>query len=350
MTIVQDDAQPEKSTEAEWVAWSDEQLLDVRLCDLKLRIAGTELSKCVRQLYRELKSQGLVFRPHVWLSDDWYCPDGVSGIAVPFYMGHPRLAKLELNQMLEVEGWTPEGCMRILRHETGHAIENAYGLRRRRTRQRTFGKTSVPYPDRYLPKPYSKSFVLHLDMWYAQSHPDEDFAETFAVWLTPHSHWGELYMGWPALKKLEFMDGLMKELVGVVPVVTAKKHIDPVRRLNKTLREHYQSKRERYGLDYPNFYDRDLRRLFSGDSDKAGNFPAANFIRKFRKEVRRKVAEWTGEYQYTIDQVLQEMITHCREHNLRLAVSEDQAKVDFTILLTVQTMNYLHGGRHRLML
>ena len=26
---------------------------------------------------------------------------------------------------------------------------------------------------------------MHLDPWYAQSHPDEDFAETFAVWLTP---------------------------------------------------------------------------------------------------------------------------------------------------------------------
>ena len=134
MTIAPDNIPPEKFSEPEWVSWSDEQLLDLRLCDLKLRIAGTELSKCVRQLNRELRIQGLVFRPHFWLSDDWYCPDGVPGIAVPFYMGHPRLAKLELNQMLEVEGGTPKGCLRILRHETGHAIENAFRLRRRRTR------------------------------------------------------------------------------------------------------------------------------------------------------------------------------------------------------------------------
>jgi hypothetical protein len=265
-------------------------------------------------------------------------------------MGHPRLAKLELNQMLEVEGGTSDWCMRILRHETGHAIENAYFLRRRRTRQQMFGKSSVPYPDCYLPKPYSKSFVLHLDMWYAQSHPDEDFAETFAVWLTPGSDWRERYAGWPAIKKIQYMDGLMKELEGVSPTVTKKERMDPIGRLQKTLREHYKSKRERYGLDYPNFYARDLRRLFSGDPDKTDNPPAANFIRKFRKEVRRKVAEWTGEYQYTIDQVLQDMITHCRQNNLRLAISEDRAKVDFTILLTVQTMNYLHGGRHRLVL
>lgn len=339
-----------ESPEPDWVSLPDEQLLDLRICDLKLRIPGTELSKCVSQLGRELKSHGLVFRPHIWLSDDWYSPDGVPGLAAPFYMGHPRLDKLEMNQMLEVEGGTFDWCMRILRHETGHAIENAYHLRRRRSRQKMFGKSSVPYPDCYLPKPYSKSFVLHLDMWYAQSHPDEDFAETFAVWLTPGSHWRERYVGWPALKKLEYMDELMKELVGVSPRVTKKGRIDPIGRLQKTLREHYQSKRKRYGLDYPNFYDRDLRRLFSGDPDKADHTPAANFIRKFRKEVRRKVAEWTGEYQYTIDQVLQDMITHCRQKSLRLAIPEDRAKVDFTILLTVQTMNYLHGGRHRLVL
>ena len=340
----------DKVLEPEWVSLSDEQLLDLRICDLKLRIPGTDLNKCVRQLSRELQSQGLMFRPHIWLSDDWYSPDGVPGLAAPFYMGHSRLAKLELNQMLEVEGGTPEWCMRILRHETGHAIENAYHLRRRRSRQKMFGKSSVPYPDCYLPKPYSKSFVLHLDMWYAQSHPDEDFAETFAVWLTPGSHWRDRYAGWPALKKLEYMDGLMKELVGVPPIVTKKERVDPIGRLQKTLREHYQAKRKRYGLDYPNFYDRDLRRLFSGDPEKAGNPAAANFIRKFRKEVRRKVAEWTGEYQYTIDQVLQDMIAHCRQKNLRLAIPEDRAKVDFTILLTVQTMNYLHGGRHRMVL
>jgi len=336
-------------SESNWVALSDEQLLDLRLCDLKLRISGTELNTCVRQLSRELRNHGLVFRPHIWLSDDWYSPDGVPGLAAPFYMGHPRLAKLEMNQMLEVEGGTVDWCMRILRHETGHAIENAYNLRRRRSRQQMFGKSSVPYPDCYLPKPYSKSFVLHLDMWYAQSHPDEDFAETFAVWLTPGSHWRERYTGWPALKKLEYMDTMMKELIGMPPIVTKKARVDPLGRMKKTLREHYARKRERYGIDYPNFYARDLRRLFSGQPGKADHLAAANF-RKFRKEVRRKVAEWTGEYQYTIDQVLQDMITHCREKNLRLAIPEDQAKVDFTILLTVQTMNYLHGGRHRLVL
>src|ERR1043165_7262414 len=153
----------------------------------------------------------LMFRPHFWLSNEWFTPDGVPGIAVPFYLAHPRLEKLEMDQMLEVEGGTPEWCMKILRHEAGHAIDNAYRLRMRLGRQRVFGPSYMQYPDYYTPKPYSKSYVLHLDSWYAQSHPDEDFAETFAVWLTPDSDWKSRYAGWPALRKLEDMDGLMAE-------------------------------------------------------------------------------------------------------------------------------------------
>ena len=341
---------PTDASEPPWVALSDDRLLEWRLCDLHLQIKGTQLARYIKQLHRELEAHQLLFRPHFWLSDDWYSPDGVSGVAIPFYMAHPRLAKLEQNQMLEVEGGTEDSCLRILRHEAGHAIENAYRLRRKPRRQKLFGKTSKPYPDCYLPKPYSKSFVLHLDMWYAQSHPDEDFAETFAVWLASGSDWRERYAGWPALKKLEYIDSLMKELVGVPPPVISKQRVDPLQSLRKTLREHYHQKRKQYGLDYPNFYDRDLRRLFSNSPEYKTHLAAASFIRHFRKEVRRKVADWTGEYQYTIDQVLKDMIEHCRERKLRLTIPVDQAKLDFTVLITVQTMNYLHSGRHRVVL
>jgi len=338
------------SPEPPWADWSDEKLLDLKMRDLDVRIEGTELEARIQQLYGELEDRGLSFRPHFWLADDWFTPDNIPGIAIPFYMAHPRLARLELNQMLEVEGGTPEWCMRILRHEAGHAIENAYVLRRRRHRQQLFGKSSEEYPDYYTPKPYSKSFVLHLDTWYAQSHPDEDFAETFAVWLNPDSHWRERYAGWPALKKIEYVDELMREIAGKKQPVITRVCVDPLSRLRKTLRKHYKQKREHYGLEYPDFYDRDLRRLFSNAPEFARNMTAARFLNRIRKEVRRKVADWTGGYQYTIDQVLEDMIERCRELNLRLIGPEDKTKLDFTVLLTVQTMNYLHSGRHRVAL
>ena len=334
----------------EWENWSDERLLDLRFCDLDLRIEGTVIEERIRQLYGELERSGIAFRPHVWLSNEWFTPDGVPGVAIAFYLAHPRLAQLELNEMLEIEGGTPEWCMRILRHETGHALDNAYALRRRRRRQALFSKSSQPYPDYYTPRPYSRSYVHYLDMWYAQSHPDEDFAETFAVWLDPHSAWRKRYADWPALKKLEYMDGLMWDLAGRKPVMRSRQRVDLLVRLRKTLREHYRQKREIYRVDHPNIYDRDLRQLFSDAPEFSERPTAASFLSRIRKEVRRKVRRWTGVYQYTIDQVFEDIIERSRELGLRLASTDEQTKLDFTILLTVQTMNYLHSGRHRIAL
>ena len=197
-----------------WASLNDEQLLDVRMCDLGLTIEGSKLVASIAQLHGELENRKLAFEPHYWLSDEWFTPDGVGGVAIPFYLAHPRLEQLEERQMLEVEGGTHDWCVKILRHEAGHAIDNAYQLQRRRKRLKLFGPSTVEYPEYYTPKPYSKSFVLHLDSWYAQSHPDEDFAETFAVWLNPRSQWRDRYADWPALKKLEYMDELMRELAG----------------------------------------------------------------------------------------------------------------------------------------
>ena len=339
---------PRATIPPEWAELPDEPLLDLRIADLPIRIEGT-LGDRITQLRDEIASRQLTVPLHFYLSDEFYTPDGTSSIALPFYLAHPRLARLEESQMLEVEGGEHEWCMRILRHEVGHAIDNAYRLRRRRQRREVFGSPNQPYPEFYTPRPYSRSFVLHLDSWYAQSHPDEDFAETFAVWLTPGSEWRQRYAGWPALKKLEFMDALMGRLTREKPRVENTDEVDPLPSLKQTLRQHYRRKRRYYGVDHPNFYDRDLRRLFT-DQPHAGSITAAQFITRIRRPVRRVVSSWTGIYQYTIDQVLEAMIERCRELKLRLAVPEDQARQEFTVLLTVQTMNYLHSGGHRVFL
>jgi hypothetical protein len=337
-------------SDPEWASWSDEKLLEARFCDLGVTIDGTDLEARIARINAELDSRSLKFRPHYWLADEWFTPDDVPGIAIPFYLAHPRLAKLELAQMLEVEGGDEESCLQILRHEVGHAIDNAYRLRRRPTRRRLFGAPATPYPEYYTPKPYSKSFVQHLDRWYAQSHPDEDFAETFAVWLDPQSMWPTRYAGWPAQRKLEYMDRLMRELTHRKPIVKSKRTVDPVSKLKRTLGEHYRRKREHYRLDRPDFYESDLRNLFSDSPEFAKNQTAAKFLSRIRKEVRATVASFTESYQYTIDQLLEQIIERCRELNLRVSDSEESTKADFMVFLTVQTMNYLHSGRHRVAL
>lgn len=341
---------PSTTVPSNWADLPDDELLNLRLKDLPVKLAGTVVESRVAQLRSELEARGLKFPLHFYLSDEWFTPDGVAAMAVPFYLAHPRLERLEKTQMLAVEGGEHDWCMRILRHEAGHVIDNVYKLRLRQQRRKMFGKSSEPYPEFYTPKPYSKSYVMHLDPWYGQSHPDEDFAETFAVWLTPESNWQARYAGWPALKKLEYMDTLMQSLVGKAPLLDSQDEIDPLRRLNRTLRFHYRRKRRHHGVEHPAFYDRDLRRLFSDAPEDANRPTAAQFLGRFRVPVRKVVADWTGIYQYTIDKVLEDIIVRCRELKLRLKVPEDQARQEFTVLLTVQVMNYLHSGRHRVAL
>ena len=297
---------------------SDEELLDLKFCDLDLTIKGTPLEERLAQLDRELDTKKVRFRPHFWLSNEWFTPDGIPGVAIPFYLADSRLMDLEERQMLEVEGETQAWCMKILRHEVGHAIDNAYRLRRRAGYRKAFGNVSKPYPEAYNPKPYSRSFVVNIDLWYAQSHPVEDFAETFAVWLRPRSKWRQSYQNWPALKKLDFVDRLMKEIRDERPIVRSRKQVETLKSLKQTLREHYEAKRSHYGLENTHSYDHELRRLFCSSEDGKNHPSAAAFLRRIRRRLRRDVAEWTGHFQYTIDQVLEEMIERCRELNLRV--------------------------------
>ena len=335
-----------KMPPSEWESWDDERLLDLRLCDLDLSLQDGFLAERLAQLNAELRGAGLVFEPHFWLSDEWFTPDGIPGIAVPFYLAHPRLMRLEHAQMLEVEGGTQDWCMRILRHEAGHALENAYLLRRRRGRRRLFGRTSQPYPDSYAPKPYSRSYVLHLEAWYAQSHPDEDFAETFAVWLAPGSDWRGRYAGWPALRKLRYVDEVMRGLRGRSALVTTRRPVDPLPSLRRTLRTHYRRRRAHYRVDARDGYDTYLRRVFSDPSAGTGR-SAARFLQRIRRDSRQLVRRFTGQRLYLIDQVLGDMIERSRQLGLRLTAPEEQVRLEFNVLLTVQIMSALQTGRVR---
>jgi hypothetical protein len=329
---------------------SEEELLDTRMCDLGVQIDETPLADRIARLYDELEQRDIHFRPHFWLADEWFTPDGVPGVAIPFYLGHPRLMRLEKKKMLEVEGGNENWCMRILRHEAGHAIDNAYRLRRKLRWRETFGKASMPYPVFYSPKPYSRSYVLHLDAWYAQSHPVEDFAETFAVWLRPRSRWRTQYAGWPAMKKLEYVHELMGEIRGQKPKVTSRERPGSISRVRRTLRQHYAKKWAHYGVDHPHYYDQDLCRLFSDAPEHARRPSAATFLRRLGPKLRREVARWTGQYQYTINQVLDGMIERCRDLKLRVVGKRSEVEREALVLLTVQTMNYLHDGHHRVAL
>src|SRR6267143_1249 len=211
----------------DWTNLSDEDLLERKISHLGLKLEGTDLQPLVQQLYDELSQKGLAFHPPVHVGDEWFVPVGIPAIFVPFFLVHDRLRALERTMMLEVEGGTGEWFMKLMRHEAAHAYAYAYQLPRKKKWRQIFGRTSRDEtPDSYRPRPFSRSYVVNLDDWYAQSHPDEDFAETFAVWLTPGLDWRTRYAGWKALQKLEYVDELMRSLVGKPPEHTPKYRVN----------------------------------------------------------------------------------------------------------------------------
>jgi len=343
MAIRHESNKPATEKTYHWARWPKDKLLDMRICDLGLHISGSTLEHRVQQLYHELERRGFEFRPHFWLSDDWYCPDGVPGVAIPFFLSHPRLRRLELESVMEVEGGTRDWCMRLLRHESAHALLNAYQLHERRDWKRIFGRPNTPYPDNYLPKPYSKRYVLNLPNWYAQAHPHEDWAETFAVWLRPKSDWRRRYRNWPAIKKLEYVDQLMYEIRGKRPRRRNLREECPVEKMRMTLREYYADKVARYGYDSPQFFDRDLQKLFSNNLEYASNEKASRYLRRNRDDILDVVERWTGEYKYRINETLKEMVRLCDKFALRVTLEDQEMKPEMIAFLTMVVMHKLYS-------
>ena len=323
-----------------WETLSDDQLLSLRFCDLKLSILGTELEQGILRLYRELDMRGIRFRPHCWLAQEWFSPDGIPGIAIPFYLAHRRLMSIERRFMREVEGGNRNWLMRILRHEAGHAIDSAYRLRRRSGWRAVFGPASLPYPDTYRPRPGSRRFVQHLGAWYAQAHPTEDFAETFAVWLKPRSAWRREYLGWPAYVKLEFIDTLAGEIGCSRPAVSGRATIEDVTHETRTLRDHYERRLARTPLRRRSGADELLLKVFTAAPRTRGRPKASSVLRELRNPLRQRILRSGAFSEYLVHQVLRFMIERCDSLNLYLRGSRRELRAQLVWVIARLAESY----------
>ncbi len=323
--------------------WEGERhaLLSQRISDIGLEIRGTLLEKLVGQLYQELAAKGLEFRPPVYLSDQWGCPDGTPLIGVPFYLADARLSKIEEDYSSAVEN--ADESMRYLRHEAGHAFNYAYRLYDRPDWRKMFGPYSRPYRERYRADPFSRDFVRHILGWYAQKHPDEDFAETFAVWLTPALDWRSTYNGWGALSKLEYIDAVMKEVAHQIPVVPEPSDDDlPVAAMQYTVAEHYQENEESIPIRDQRIFDGDLRTIFVAPDHAPGAASAAEFLSRHKREIVTRISYWTGENAAVVRQFVDFLADRAEQLSLRLGGLEAAALIELTAFGTAVMMNYRH--------
>jgi hypothetical protein len=324
-------------------AWESERaaLLGRRISDLGLRLQGTPVQQLVDQLYDELRARGLAFLPPVYLTDEWGCPSGTPVIGVPFYLADRGLMRLEEEVAAAVE--SEEESMRYLRHEAGHAYNYAYRLYDRPEWRRIFGPYSRPYRDRYHADPFSRNFVRHILAWYAQKHPDEDFAETFAVWLTPGLDWRARYRNWPVLHKLEYVERTMQEIGEEPPVVSAQISEDdlPVDAMHYTVEQHYRELEQRLPLDDERFFDGDLLTIFTtGDQEDGDARSAARFLTEHRRELVARIAYWTGEGPGIVGAFIDLLVRRAEELGLCARMREASTLIELTAFGTAVMMNY----------
>ncbi|HET9454552.1 MAG TPA: putative zinc-binding metallopeptidase [Gemmatimonadaceae bacterium] len=330
------------TVEHDWHRQRDE-LLGHRISDLALQIRGTRVEALVERLYAELEARGLKYRPGVYLSDQWGCPDGTPLIGVPFYLADQRLERIEAEMSMSIE--SDDEAMRYMRHEAGHAFNYAFRLHDRPEWQQTFGAFRKPYRDRYRADPFSREYVRHILAWYAQKHPDEDFAETFAVWLTPQLDWRTEYDGWPALRKLEYVEHVMREIASeqLEPVAPTEDDL-PVEAMQYTLAEHYESEHDRIPVADERVFDVDLRQIFFDESAAPAAGHADAFLRRHCREVVSRTAYWTSEHPSVVRSLMDLLVKRAEALRLRVGRVEAATLIELTSFVTAVVM--MHRYTH----
>jgi hypothetical protein len=323
-----------------WKKLTDEELMQMRVRDFNLKIEGSSIEPLINKVYQELESKGIHFHPPCYLADEWLCPDKEPIIGIPFFLAQRRLKNIEKKMMFEVEGGTDKSFMKLLRHECGHAMNYAFELYKRTRWRELFGRFSDKYSEGYYYQPYSRRFVIHLKDNYAQAHPDEDFAETFAVWLTPNSRWQEKYHDWPVIKKLRYIDNVMKNLNNKEPITATRSRLPwSASRMTSTLAGFYERKRKVLGSEFQGYYDDSLKELFRTGSSDSVQIKASAMIQSHRRQIIDNVARWTGHRKYDIHQLVNRIITRCNGLDLYTKGSETEDIIGVTVLITAISRN-----------
>ena len=319
------------------------QILNTRICDLGLTIESSPVDKCVQQLYRELEQKKInKFRPACYLTDEWGCPSGEPVIGIPFYLARPDLAQIEKENNDLEDG---REVMMYLRHEAGHAFNYAYKLHRTPEWKRLFGPYRRPYRENYRPVLFSKDYVRYLPGWYAQKHPDEDFAETFAVWMTPRSNWRNRYRGWGAMAKLRYMNRIARKLGNVDPLRKRGTPDITVADMEMTVAEFYRNSAEQLPL-LEVALDSDLAAIFNVSKKLKTAQPVGPFLRKHRKAMVDQIATWTSMHRPQVRRLMESIESRSTELGLLIdAKREAEHVLEVTVFVTTLVMNHLARGK-----
>lgn len=309
------------------------KILETRICDLDLKING-QLLNLIKKVHGELRRKKIKFRPEYYLGLGWGCVQNTLSIELPFWLANPILSSIEDEYNYNgVEN--EQEILMGLRHEIGHAINYSYKLYKDSAWKLLFGNINKKYRDYYVWNPWSKRHVKHLPDYYAQKHPDEDWAETFAVWLTPRSNWRNVYAKTPALDKLLYTDEVMKE------INTRNMHYkvdfdSPIEKVKMTVAEFYGLSFEKLIVDDETAkYVDELKRIFSYDNYRKDYFKEAwKFINKYSAVIIKIISERIEDYpKEKLRKLVFQLINIAKTYKLKIKIGDEEEKLAEVIIL-----------------
>jgi hypothetical protein len=315
----------------------------MKLNELSIDIRGSHLEPRINKLYAELDKVGISFKPKTYLSDGWGCPSGIPIIGIPFYLADVNVYSI-VDEFIDPAPRDDAEIIRYLRHECGHALNYAYLLYKEPDWEKTFGLYSKPYKDNYNAVPFDTRFVRHSPGWYAQKHPDEDFAESFAVWLTSNSRWRQIYANTLALPKLLYISSLVKEFGGRQPEVTGGELDRPLEKLDVTLAKWCRMRRKagQRKIMLPDIINEDLRWLFP---DAEGD-PAVSIFQANSRQLVHDVHDWTGVNRDSLGSLTHELSKRVETLELKIEPDKNTERItNLAIFISTLAMNYQYSGK-----
>jgi len=311
------------------------ELLTTPVNRLGLDLKRSPVQPHMDRLMILLHRRGIRLKPRFYLGEDWGCVTGTSNIEVGFYDADPLLR--ELNQ--DVRGWAhePRVIDYLLRHETGHAfcyMHRLYKLREFRVVFDVKGKFFDTYPatDRFKPHPWSRNYVNPNRDHYAQKHPDEDFAETFGVWLEPMSVWRRAYRNKKgALQKLDFVSRLIARYGDKAPDVEPdlRKVDSPVEAIRATVAEQLDASLTRYRAKATGYIDPMLRKIgrYHARPAPSGAIPLADAVASYRKFIEGIVVRHARVTSSQASSLMSKIQSRARVLHLYVPLADTEEKI-----------------------
>lgn len=327
------------------------QILKIPVNKLHLSLSPNHQKEILR-LKQRLRAYNISWRPHIWFADEWFSPNGIGGFALPLSLGHKKLITLEKKYLGHLEGTSSKEFFKLACHETGHALDNAYKLRLSKGRQKIFGKTSQHYPKSYIPNPNRNDHVHFLGDFYAQAHPDEDWAETVGFLLYNNKSWNKNYLNTYAWQKLCFAHALLNQLQHKTPKLT--RHLKPyhVQNDERTFLQYLEDKSHQLKPNKKPFFltEKHVQIIKSQKPSKLSNHAVITnrLISKNKNLLISKIEKNTNISPWYIEKGLLTLKKECKENAYQLQFLQRPSLKKIEEIITSQLEEFINKGHARI--